>query len=87
MGLMCAVEIVSNRETKAIDTNLRDTLIANCVKKQHLWIIGSGYNSIRFLPPLNITAEQINTAGGTFNNFRSVFIITGRTVLQFRFDS
>ncbi len=61
-GLMCAVEIVTDRETNSIDSQRREAILSNCVKKQQLWIIGSGRNSIRFLPPLNITAEQIDIA-------------------------
>ncbi len=61
-GLMCAVEIVTDQKTNAIDPKRRKALIDNCVNKQKLWVLGSGRNSIRFLPPLNITADQIQIA-------------------------
>lgn len=61
-GLMCATEIVTDREGNAANPKLRDKLIMNCVKKQKLWLIGSGRNCIRFLPPLNITPDQIDIA-------------------------
>ncbi|MFX1563770.1 MAG: aspartate aminotransferase family protein [Promethearchaeota archaeon] len=62
LGLMCATEIVTDQESNAANPKLRDKLISNCVNKQKLWIIGSGRNSIRFLPPLNITPDQIDIA-------------------------
>lgn len=61
-GLMCAAEIVSDRESNAIDTKRRDAVVANCVKKEKLWVLGAGRNAVRFLAPLNITAEQIDLA-------------------------
>ncbi len=61
-GLMCAVEIVSDRESNAIDPKRRDEVVANCVKREKLWVLGAGRNAVRFLAPLNITAEQIDLA-------------------------
>ena len=59
-GLMCAVEIVTDRDSNAYDPKRREQILKNCVNKEKLWIIGSGRSSIRFLAPLNITAEQID---------------------------
>lgn len=61
-GLMCAVEIVTDKESNTIDPKRRNALLDNCVNKQRLWIIGSGRNCIRFLAPLNISSEQIDIA-------------------------
>ena len=58
-GLMCAVEIVTDRDSNAYDPKRREQIVKNCVSKEKLWIIGSGRSAIRFLAPLNITAEQI----------------------------
>lgn len=61
-GLMCATEIVTNTESNAIDPKKRDAVLKNAVNKQRLWMLGAGRSSIRFLPPLTITAEQIDIA-------------------------
>jgi 4-aminobutyrate aminotransferase len=59
IGLMCAVEIVSDPKTKAYDPVRREKIITSCVQNHNLWIIGAGRSAIRFLPPLNITEDQI----------------------------
>jgi 4-aminobutyrate aminotransferase len=61
-GLMCAVEIVTDKKTNTIDPKKCKAIIDNAVNKQRLWILGAGRNSIRFIPPLTITAEQIEIA-------------------------
>ena len=61
-GLMCAIEIVTDKKTNAIDPQKRDAIIHQAVNKQRLWVLSAGRNSIRFIPPLTITAEQINIA-------------------------
>jgi 4-aminobutyrate aminotransferase len=61
-GLMCAVEIVTDRESNAIDPKRRNEVVTRCVKKEKLWVLGAGRNAVRFLAPLNITAEQIDLA-------------------------
>jgi 4-aminobutyrate aminotransferase len=61
-GLMCAVELVTDKTTNQPSSDFRDRLVANCVKKQNLWVLGSGRNAIRFLPPLTISTEQIDIA-------------------------
>ncbi|MFX1476018.1 MAG: aspartate aminotransferase family protein [Promethearchaeota archaeon] len=68
LGLMCAVEIVSSRDKMKENIDLRNTLLNNCVKKHGLWIIGAGRNCLRFLPSLNITAEQIDIILERFGN-------------------
>ena len=61
-GLMCAVEIVTDKTTNTYDPKKRNAVINNAVNKQRLWILGAGRSSIRFIPPLTITAEQIDIA-------------------------
>jgi 4-aminobutyrate aminotransferase-like enzyme len=61
-GLMCAVEIVTDKKSNAIDPKKRDAVLNNAVNKQRLWILGAGRSSIRFLPPLTITPDQIDIA-------------------------
>ncbi len=61
-GLMCAVEIVTDKKSNAIDSNKRDAVLNNAVNKQRLWILGAGRSGIRFLPPLTITPDQIDIA-------------------------
>jgi 4-aminobutyrate aminotransferase len=61
-GLMCAVEIVTDKTTNAYDPKKREAVIDNAVNKQRLWILGAGRSSIRFIPPLTITAEQVDIA-------------------------
>ncbi len=61
-GLMCAIEFVTDKKTNTIDSQKRDAVLNNAVNKQRLWILGAGRNCIRFLPPLNITSDQIDIA-------------------------
>jgi 4-aminobutyrate aminotransferase len=61
-GLMCAIEFVTDKKTNAIDSQKRNAVLNNAVNKQRLWILGAGRNCIRFLPPLNITSDQIDIA-------------------------
>ena len=51
LGLMDAIEIDSHKK--------REQIVSNCLKKG-LLLIGCGHNSIRFLPPLNVTKREID---------------------------
>ena len=62
LGLMCAAEIVTDKKSRRPDPKLTKRLIDRCVRKEHLWVISCGRNSVRFIPPLNITPEQIDIA-------------------------
>lgn len=64
-GLMVGAEIVTDRESKTRDHDMRDTIVAhafNC----GLLLLGAGTNTIRFVPPLNVTREHIDEALAVF---------------------
>jgi len=51
LGLMCAFDLP--------DTTTRDKVL-NIILKNGVFILGSGSNTIRFRPPLNISREELN---------------------------
>ncbi len=59
LGLMVGVELVRDRvkKTKAIEE--RDTLIQRCFRRG-LLLLGCGENTVRMIPPLVITREEID---------------------------
>ena len=57
-GLMVAVELVKDRETKERATEWRNQIIQKAFAKG-LLLLGCGENSIRFSPGLTVTAEAI----------------------------
>jgi 4-aminobutyrate aminotransferase len=59
IGLMVAVELVFDRETRASARHWRDAVIGKAFQKG-LLLLGCGENSIRFCPALTVTAEQID---------------------------
>lgn len=65
-GFMLGVEFVEDRQSRRQAPQLRDAVIKNCIFKQHLWILGSGRSTIRFLPTLNSTEEEIMEAVDRF---------------------
>ncbi|MDF1591464.1 MAG: acetyl ornithine aminotransferase family protein [Desulfobacterales bacterium] len=58
-GLMVAVELVFDRETKASAKIWREAIISKAFQKG-LLLLGCGENSIRFCPALTVTAQQID---------------------------
>ncbi len=58
-GLMIGVELVRNRETKEYAVKERDELEMLAFKKG-LILIGCGRSTLRFIPPLNTSLEQID---------------------------
>lgn len=58
LGLMQGVEFVQSRESKRHDPDLRNRIVKNCIFNQRLWVLGAGRSTIRFLPPLTVTAEE-----------------------------
>jgi 4-aminobutyrate aminotransferase len=58
-GLMAAVELVEDRETKAPARQWRGEVIQAAFRRG-LLLLGCGENSIRFCPALTVTAEQID---------------------------
>jgi 4-aminobutyrate aminotransferase len=66
-GLMVAVELVEDRETKAPARKLRSAIIRNAFQKG-LLLLGCGENSIRFCPPLTVSSAEIDTCLSIFND-------------------
>jgi 4-aminobutyrate aminotransferase len=60
-GLMVGVELVRDRQTKERATSERDAVVKAAFSKG-LLVLGAGKNSVRFSPPLVLTAEQADTA-------------------------
>jgi 4-aminobutyrate aminotransferase-like enzyme len=67
LGLMVGVELVKDRETREPDTATSEALIGACAD-QGLLVLNCGmhHNVIRFLPPIDVTAEEITTGVGLF---------------------
>jgi 4-aminobutyrate aminotransferase len=61
IGLMQATEFVKDRRTKEIATKLRDA-IEDLAWKKGLMLLGCGRSTIRYIPPLLVTADQIDQA-------------------------
>jgi 4-aminobutyrate aminotransferase len=61
LGLMLATELVENRKTKRPAVEYRDKVIENCYK-QGLIVLPCGKSTVRYLPPLNVTKEQVDIA-------------------------
>ncbi len=58
LGFMQGVEFVEDQLSKRPASELRDRIVKNCVFRQHLWILGSGRSTIRFLPALVTNEEE-----------------------------
>jgi len=68
IGLMVAVELVTDRKTKKPAKEERNQILNEC-HKNGLIIIGAGDgNVIRFLPPLNINEDLLNRGLEIFEN-------------------
>jgi 4-aminobutyrate aminotransferase len=61
LGMMIGVEFVRDRETNAPAPELRDRVETECYKRG-LIVLGAGYNTIRFSPPLVLTRENADVA-------------------------
>ncbi len=59
VGLMVAVELVKDRETRERATELRNRIIQQAFHKG-LLLLGCGENSIRFSPGLTVSREEID---------------------------
>ncbi|OPX38428.1 MAG: acetyl ornithine aminotransferase family protein [Deltaproteobacteria bacterium] len=64
-GLMVAVELVKDRETKEPARDWRNEIIAAAFRKG-LLLLGCGENSIRFCPALIVSAQEIDTCLSIF---------------------
>jgi 4-aminobutyrate aminotransferase len=60
-GLMIAIELVRDRQTKERAGWERDAVVTAAFNRG-LLVLGAGANSIRFSPPLVLTREQADTA-------------------------
>jgi 4-aminobutyrate aminotransferase len=60
-GLMLGVDVVKDRETKAIHPDLRNAVVMECFKRG-LLVLGAGASTIRLSPPLVIDEEQADCA-------------------------
>jgi 4-aminobutyrate aminotransferase len=64
-GLMVAVELVKDRQTKERAPELRTQVIVECYRRGML-ILGCGKNNVRFSPALTVTTGDVDDALGTF---------------------
>jgi 4-aminobutyrate aminotransferase len=66
-GLMVGVEFVRDRATRDPDTDTCEALILACADQGLLVLnCGTHHNVIRFLPPIDVTAEEIATGVDLF---------------------
>ncbi|GAB4409578.1 MAG: acetyl ornithine aminotransferase family protein [Anaerolineales bacterium] len=66
-GLMVGVELVKNQETKEMAPKLRDDVVMKAFE-HGLLILGCGPNTVRFMPPLNITKEHLEEGLDIFDH-------------------
>ncbi len=59
LGLMQATEFVRDRSTKEFAPRIRDDIMERALKKGVL-LLSCGESAIRYIPPLNITTEQVH---------------------------
>jgi 4-aminobutyrate aminotransferase len=59
-GLMVAVEFVRDRETREPDGAMGDATIAGCLDRGLMLLTcGPDHNTVRWIPPLNVTSAEI----------------------------
>jgi 4-aminobutyrate aminotransferase len=66
LGLMIGVEFVTSDGSRAPDAQLRDRVMRTCFEKG-LLLLSCGESTLRFCPPLIVTAEQAKTAVAIFD--------------------
>ena len=66
-GLMVGVELVRDAETREPDGETCEALLAAC-SDQGLLVLNCGthHNVVRFLPPIDVTAEEISQGVAMF---------------------
>lgn len=67
LGLAQAVEFVKSRDTKEKNPELRNRVVKEAAKRG-LILLGCGDNSLRFIPPLIVTKEEIDVAMEIFED-------------------
>lgn len=66
-GLMIGVELVRDRATREPDPALCDALVARAADEGLLVLsCGHDHNVVRFIPPVNVTGDEIDEALGIF---------------------
>jgi len=61
LGLMLGVDIVTDRESKGKNLDLRNAIVNECFKRG-LLVLGAGASTIRLSPPLIVDEEQADYA-------------------------
>ena len=61
LGLMLGIDIVTDRESRGKNTDLRNAIVSECFKRG-LLILGAGASTIRLSPPLIVDEEQADCA-------------------------
>jgi 4-aminobutyrate aminotransferase len=64
-GLMVGIEIVKDQQARVRAPELRGAIV-NLAFERGLLLLGAGPNSIRFVPPLNVSREHVDEALGIF---------------------
>jgi len=64
-GLMIGVEIIKDRQSKERAKHLRDDIV-DAAFTEGLLLLGAGPNTIRFIPPLNVSREHVDEALAIF---------------------
>ncbi|HEX2021140.1 MAG TPA: aminotransferase class III-fold pyridoxal phosphate-dependent enzyme, partial [Candidatus Thermoplasmatota archaeon] len=59
LGLMLAIDLVTDRRTKAFDAKAKDRVVEEAFKRG-LVLLPCGRSSVRFIPPLCITREEVD---------------------------
>jgi 4-aminobutyrate aminotransferase-like enzyme len=66
-GLMVAVEFVKDRETREPDGAMGDAVIARCLDDGLVLLTcGPAHNIVRWIPPLNVSSDEITEAVEVF---------------------
>lgn len=60
-GLMVGVEFVEDRDTRQRAPHIRNAVV-NFAFEEQLLVLGCGINTLRIIPPLNVTAREIDEA-------------------------
>jgi 4-aminobutyrate aminotransferase len=81
LGLMIGIELVRDKETKERAKAETDALMLECFQRG-LLLLPCGSSSMRFSPPLTITAEEADTAFSIFAEALQVVEGMSETTLQ-----
>jgi 4-aminobutyrate aminotransferase len=66
IGLMQAIELVKNRETREPAKEIRDRVI-NLAVANGLLLLPCGVSGIRFVPAITVTREELDVALGVLD--------------------